>query len=104
MVTIFNCLECPGRTCGEGSQGGRDPFPGSGAHSPGMVSCLPKQSCVCTWGESVIPLQSKGFATLLEKEKKKSTLPDSALQAIIFLLGWKENAKQRSKEKEMGEN
>lgn len=57
VVTIFNCLERPGRTCGEGSQGSEDPFPGSGAHSPGMVSCLSKQSCVCALGEAGIPSQ-----------------------------------------------
>lgn len=67
-VTIFNSIEWPGRTCGEGNQGSRDPFPGSGAHSPGMISCLPKQSCVSELGEAGIPFQ---FCNTIKKGKKE---------------------------------
>lgn len=48
------------------------------------------------------------FATLLRKEKKKSTLPDPALQASIFFCWVGRRAvskrKQRRREKEMEEN
>lgn len=114
-VTIFNSIEWPGRTCGEGSQGSRDPFPGSGAHSPGMISCLPKQSCASAWGAGWGGGAGGGWADILlqvcntiKKGEKEINSAKSSPPSNYFFCWVGRRAvskrKQRRREKEMEEN
>lgn len=93
MVTIFNCVEWPGRTWGEGSQSSKDQFPGLG-------SSQPRQFPVCQrraeghgmgrgGGGAVFPYSWKVLQHFEEeKEEIFSSAQAQPSCQLFFLLGW----------------